>query len=349
MQSNPPSATLKSTTFAFKKGTGHFLSVNTKEFSKPSKERVLTEEQTQKINQIVTISIGMVLNAVDIVNLSSENSTLNDLLSQKLYEKWFKDADKLIVRTKLLKLAEEMIESPIEFHNLRKKDVNKDFEKLFAMTNIGDEFVMPTESQDEDNDYEKKKTPSNTEKSSNVSVYLGPLFWTSELHGKNGQCGTIIHELTHAYLGAYDFAYGEKCTELSAKHAIVNADTFQYFCEEAWNIKEEFCHFKQVDFTGNWEKVLIQTYPSYEVSKDTVGIKLVGEKKYDMKGKMDTKKVIGIMGGLAVEFKEQDCFVKAKVIAKNIIQAIFPASDRSPVYLFMQRDLKRRLSHKHTK
>lgn len=68
-------------------------------------------------------------------------------------------------------------------------------------------------------------------------IYLCDAFWTAPTTGTDSKAGTIVHESTHftSNGGTQDYAYGQTAAKSLAKsnpaHAIMNADSHEYFAE----------------------------------------------------------------------------------------------------------------------
>mmetsp|Transcript_107018 Transcript_107018/g.194754 ORF Transcript_107018/g.194754 Transcript_107018/m.194754 type:complete len:348 (-) Transcript_107018:138-1181(-) len=71
-------------------------------------------------------------------------------------------------------------------------------------------------------------------------VYLCDLFWSAATDGYNSKAGILVHEVTHCSFASFDHAYGvslwdgsKGCRGLPSDRATSNADTYEYFCEDA--------------------------------------------------------------------------------------------------------------------
>jgi len=69
------------------------------------------------------------------------------------------------------------------------------------------------------------------------TIYLCGAFWAAPMTGTDSKAGTLIHETSHFYVVAstQDYAYGQSAAQALAvsnpAHAIMNADSHEYFSE----------------------------------------------------------------------------------------------------------------------
>jgi peptidyl-Lys metalloendopeptidase len=76
-------------------------------------------------------------------------------------------------------------------------------------------------------------------------IHLCDPFWQAPLTGTNSKAGTLVHEMSHftVVAGTDDYVYGQPaCRRLAALHpraALDNADSHEYFAENAPALKDE--------------------------------------------------------------------------------------------------------------
>lgn len=281
------------------------LLVNPRSIRTWKPERSLTERETAETNSVHARALGMAANSIDFLKLAQSHGSSNSKLASDLFRRWFKDIELLgVVLRAMIKIYSAMQNDPIVFFKCTHGDVvaGFDFSTLFAFTVSGDGDTS-------------------------TGMYLGPMFWQANVDsGLDTKSGTIIHEMSHAVVGFEDHAYGKAARELDAHLCAKNADSIEYFCEEAWALRSELLHIHPRSFTlsGTWQEITVREVPGFLVVSDVYEITQVGE-ELAFASKLGFR-VRGSYTRAGVNYADSANSMKCKVISENLMQGTFSAS-----------------------